>query len=178
MFGPIPTLMKIDKNTDRETWMAPVYEPWSAERAAEIIAEHKAIEGATLVILHALQEAFGYVPEPAIPMVAEALSLSRAEVHGVFTFYHDFRKEPAGKHVLKLCRAEACQAAGGDALAAHAEAKLGIALGYTTADDRVTLEPIYCLGLCATAPSAMLDGRVVGRLDEKRLDALIAEAQR
>jgi formate dehydrogenase subunit gamma len=158
--------------------MAPVYEPWSAERAAEIIAEHKAIEGATLVILHALQEAFGYVPEPAIPMVAEALSLSRAEVHGVFTFYHDFRKEPAGKHVLKLCRAEACQAAGGDALAAHAEAKLGIALGYTTADDRVTLEPIYCLGLCATAPSAMLDGRVVGRLDEKRLDALIAEAQR
>ena len=158
--------------------MAPVYEPWSAERAAEIIAEHKAIEGAALVILHALQEAFGYVPEPAIPMVAEALSLSRAEVHGVFTFYHDFRKEPAGKHVLKLCRAEACQAAGGDALAAHAEAKLGIALGYTTADDRVTLEPIYCLGLCATAPSAMLDGRVVGRLDEKRLDALIAEAQR
>ena len=158
--------------------MAPVYEPWSAERAAEIIAEHKAIEGATLVILHALQEAFGYVPEPAIPMVAEALSLSRAEVHGVFTFYHDFRKEPAGKHVLKLCRAEACQAAGGDALAAHAEAKLGIALGYTTADDRVTLEPIYCLGLCATAPSAMLDGRVVGRLDEKRLDALLAEAQR
>jgi formate dehydrogenase subunit gamma len=175
MSGSIPTLMKIDKNTDRETWMA--NQSWSAERATEIIAEHKAIEGATLVILHALQEEFGYVPEPAIPMVAEALSLSRAEVHGVFTFYHDFRKEPAGKHVLKLCRAEACQAAGGDALAARAEAKLGIALGYTTADERVTLEPIYCLGLCATAPSAMLDGRVVGRLDEKRLDALIAEAQ-
>ncbi|MCP4615069.1 MAG: formate dehydrogenase subunit gamma [Bradyrhizobium sp.] len=158
--------------------MAPAYEPWSAERAAEIIAGHKAIEGATLVILHALQEAFGYVPEPAIPMVAEALSLSRAEVHGVFTFYHDFRREPAGRHVLELCRAEACQAAGGDALAAHAEARLGIALGYTTSDDRVTLEPIYCLGLCATAPSAMLDGRVVGRLDEKRLDALLVEAQR
>jgi formate dehydrogenase subunit gamma len=158
--------------------MSPRYEPWSAERAAQIIAERKEIEGATLVILHALQEAFGHVPEPAIPMVAEALSLSRAEVHGVFTFYHDFRKEPAGRHVLKLCRAEACQAAGGDALAAHAEAKLGIALGYTTADARVTLEPIYCLGLCATAPSAMLDGRVVGRLDEKRLDALLAEAQR
>ena len=158
--------------------MAPAYQPWSAERAAEIIAEHSAIEGATLVMLHALQEEFGYVPEPVIPMVAEALNLSRAEVHGVFTFYHDFRKEPAGRHVLKLCRAEACQAAGGDALAARAEAKLGIALGYTTADDRVTLEPIYCLGLCATAPSAMLDGRVVGRLDEKRLDALIAEAQR
>ena len=155
-----------------------VYEPWEEDRGAEIIAEHLHLEGPTLVILHALQEAFGYVPEPAIPMIAEALNLSRAEVHGVFTFYHDFRHKPAGKHVLKLCRAEACQAAGGDALAARAEAKLGIAIGNTTPDERVTLEPIYCLGLCATAPSAMLDGRLVGRLDEKRLDALVAEAQR
>src|ERR1700757_460459 len=152
-------------------------EPWDEARGAEIIAEHSSQEGATLVILHALQEAFGYVPEPAIPMVAEALNLSRAEVYGVFTFYHDFRKEPAGKHVLKLCRAEACQAAGGQALAARAEKRLGIACGNTTADRRVTLEPIYCLGLCATAPSAMLDGRLVGRLDQTRLDALIAEAQ-
>lgn len=154
------------------------YEPWDEQRAAEIIAENSEHEGPTLVILHALQEAFGYVPGPAIPMVASALNLSRAEVYGVFTFYHDFRKEPGGRHVLKLCRAEACQAAGGDALAARAEAKLGVALGNTTADERVTLEPIYCLGLCAIAPSAMLDGRVVGRLDEKRLDALVAEAQR
>jgi len=154
------------------------YEPWDEARGAEIIAEHAEIEGATLVILHALQEAFGYIPESAIPMVASALNLSRAEVYGVFTFYHDFRKQPAGRHVLKLCRAEACQAAGGDALAARAEAKLGVALGETTADDRVTLEPIYCLGLCATAPSAMLDGRLVGRLDQTRLDALIVEAQR
>ncbi|MET4385669.1 formate dehydrogenase subunit gamma [Bradyrhizobium sp. F1.4.3] len=156
----------------------PCYEPWDKTRGAEIIAEHAKQEGATLVILHALQEAFGYVPEAAIPMVAQALNLSRAEVHGVFTFYHDFRHKPAGRHVLKLCRAEACQAAGGDALAARAEARLGVSLGNTTADDRVTLEPIYCLGLCATAPSAMLDGRLVGRLDEKRLDALVAEAQR
>jgi formate dehydrogenase subunit gamma len=155
----------------------PAYEPWDPERGAEIIAEHSHLEGATLVILHALQQAFGYVPEPAVPMVAEALSLSRAEVHGVFTFYHDFRHKPAGKHVLKLCRAEACQAAGGDALAARAEAKLGVTIGNTTADERVTLEPIYCLGLCATAPSAMLDGRLVARLDEARIDALIAEAQ-
>lgn len=154
-----------------------VYEPWDEARGAEIIAEHAHWEGATMVILHALQDAFGYVPEPAIPMVAASLNLSRAEVHGVFTFYHDFRKEPAGAHVLKLCRAEACQAAGGEVLAARAEARLGIACGHTTADRRVTLEPIYCLGLCATAPSAMLDGRVVGRLDESRLDALIAEAQ-
>jgi formate dehydrogenase subunit gamma len=158
--------------------MNSISEPWNAARGAEIIAEHAHLEGATLVILHALQEAFGYVPEQAIPMVAHTLNLSRAEVHGVFTFYHDFRREPAGRHVLKLCRAEACQAAGGDALAARAEAKLGVSIGNTTADDRVTLEPIYCLGLCATAPSAMLDGRVVGRLDEARLDTLVAEAQR
>ena len=158
--------------------MMSAYEAWNEQRGAEIIAEHRHLEGATLPILHALQEAFGYVPEPAIPMIATALGLSRAEVHGVFTFYHDFRKEPAGLRVLKLCRAEACQAAGGDALAARAEATLGISLGNTTADERVTLEPIYCLGLCATAPSAMLDGRVVGRLDEARIDALVAEAQR
>jgi formate dehydrogenase subunit gamma len=158
--------------------MTSVYEPWDTARGAKIIAEHAQLEGATLVILHALQEAFGYVPEAAIPLVASALNLSRAEVHGVFAFYHDFRNKPAGRHVLKLCRAEACQAAGGDRLATRAEAKLGIALGDTTADERVTLEPIYCLGLCATAPSAMLDGRLVGRLDEKRIDALLAEAQR
>ncbi|MBN9005897.1 MAG: formate dehydrogenase subunit gamma [Rhizobiales bacterium] len=158
--------------------MTGTYEPWDAQRATEIIAEYRSVEGPTVVILHALQHVFGYVPEPAIPMIASALNLSRAEVHGVFTFYHDFRKEPAGRHVLKLCRAEACQSAGGNALAARAEAKLGVSIGNTTADERVTLEPVYCLGLCATAPSAMLDGRVVGRLDEARLDALVAEAQR
>lgn len=158
--------------------MTPVYETWETARGAEIIAEHSKMEGATLPIMHALQETFGHVPEEAIPMIASELNLSRAEVYGVFTFYHDFRAKPAGRHVLKLCRAEACQAAGGDALAARAEAKLGIALGNTTADERVTLEPIYCLGLCATAPSAMLDGRLVGRLDEARIDALVSEAQR
>ncbi|MGJ5208173.1 formate dehydrogenase subunit gamma [Bradyrhizobium sp. HKCCYLR20261] len=158
--------------------MTTMYESWDAARGAEIIAEHSQMEGATLPILHALQETFGYVPEDAIPMIASALNLSRAEVYGVFTFYHDFRAKKAGRHVLKLCRAEACQAAGGDALAARAEAKLGIAMGNTTSDERVTLEPIYCLGLCATAPSAMIDGRLVGRLDEARIDALVSEAQR
>src|SRR5258705_11664628 len=131
-----------------------------------------------MVIRQSMQEDLVCVQDHAIPMIASALSLSRAEVHVVFTFYHDFRHEPAGRHVLKLCRAEACQAAGGDALAARAESKLGISLGNTTADARVTLEPIYCLGLCATAPSAMLDGRVIGRLDEARIDALVAEARR
>lgn len=152
-------------------------EPWSEQRAGEIIAELKGLDGATLPILHALQEAFGHVPEAAIPLVAEALNLSRAEVYGVATFYHDFRKEPAGRHVLKLCGAEACQAMGADHLAACAEAKLGIRMGETTRDRQVTLEPIYCLGLCAVAPSAMIDGRIVGRLDETRLDALLAEAR-
>lgn len=158
--------------------MKSAYEPWSAERGEEIIFAHKHHEGPTLVILHAVQEAFGYIPEPVIPMIASALNLSRAEVHGVFTFYHDFRHEPAGRHVLKLCRAEACQAAGGDDLCNRAEQKLGISIGHTTADGRVTFEPIYCLGLCATAPSAMVDGRIVGRLDSNRIDALIAEVQR
>lgn len=153
------------------------YEPWNADRAKRIIAEQAGLDGAALPILHALQETFGCVPEAAVPMVAEALNLSRAEVHGTVTFYHDFRREPPGRHVLKLCRAEACQAAGGDVLAARAEKRLGVAIGGTTPDSRVTLEATYCLGLCATAPSAMLDGRVRGRLDEARLDALLSEAQ-
>ncbi len=154
------------------------YEPWSAKRAAEIIAAHAGCEGPALPILHAIQAAFGFVPEAAEPMIAEALNLSRAEVHGVVTFYHDFRRKPAGRHVLKLCRAEACQSMGAEALASRAEQALGIRFGETTADGRVTLEPIYCLGLCATAPSAMLDGRIIGRLDDARLDRLVAEAQR
>lgn len=153
-------------------------EHWNAERAAEIIAGHSDREGPLLPILHEINDTFGHIPEAAVPLVAEALNLSRAEVHGVVTFYHDFRGEPQGRHVLKLCRAEACQAAGGDALAARAEAGLGVAMGETTADGAATLEPVYCLGLCAVAPSAMLDGRLVGRLDAERLDALLAEVRR
>lgn len=153
------------------------YEPWTRERAAEIIAGFDGVEGATLPILHEVQHAFGFVPEAVIPMIAEALNQSRAEVYGTVTFYHDFRRELPGRHVVKLCRAEACQAAGGDRLAARAEQRLGVKLGETTPDRRVTIEPIYCLGLCATAPSAMLDGRMIGRLDENKLDALLTEAQ-
>jgi len=151
------------------------FRAWDTELASEIVANHAGQEGPLLPILHEMQETFGCVPEPAVPLIAQALNLSRAEVHGVVTFYHDFRREPPGRHVLKLCRAEACQAAGGDALAARAESKLGVPLGETTADGRVTVEATYCLGLCAVGPSAMIDGRVVARLDEKRLDALIAE---
>jgi formate dehydrogenase subunit gamma len=156
----------------------PVSHTWNAERASEIISQHRELEGPLLPILHALQEEFGYIDAAAEPILAEALNISRAEVHGVVTFYHDFRHAPAGRHVLKLCRAEACQAAGGDALAARAESRLGLALGATAPDGSVTLEPVYCLGLCATAPSAMVDGRLVGRLDPQRLDAVLAEVQR
>lgn len=153
------------------------HEAWSTERARAIVHSHVDREGPLLPILHDLQAVFGYIPDAAVPLVADALNLSRAEVHGVVSFYHDFRREPAGRHVLKLCRAEACQAAGGDALAARAEAKLATEMGGTSADGRVTVEPVYCLGLCACAPSAMIDGRLVGRLDEAQLDALLTEAQ-
>jgi len=155
----------------------PAHGPWNVERANALIAEHAGREGPLLPILHSFQEEFGYIDESAEPLIAQALNISRAEVHGVVTFYHDFRRAPAGRHVLKLCRAEACQAAGGDAIAARAEERLGVAMGKTTADGSVTLEPVYCLGLCATAPSAMLDGRVHGRLDDKRLDALLRETR-
>jgi formate dehydrogenase subunit gamma len=154
------------------------YAPWDREAARAIIVGRRSRPGALLPILHALQEEFGYIDRAAIPLVAEILNLSRAEVYGVVTFYHDFRSAPPGRHVLKLCRAEACQSTGGDALAVHAEARIGIALGNTTPDGEITLEPVYCLGLCATAPSAILDGRVIGRLDERKLDALLEELDR
>lgn len=154
----------------------PANRQWNAARAADIIASGSGAEGPLLPILHALQAEFGYVDRAAEPMIADALNISRAEVHGVVTFYHDFRPEPAGAHVLRLCRAEACQAAGCETLVDRAERALGTPVGTTAPGGRVTLEAVYCLGLCALAPSAMLDGRVVGRLDASRLDALIAEA--
>ncbi len=117
-----------------------------------------------LPILHDIQHAFGCVPEEAVPLIAKAMNLSRAEVHGVVTFYHDFRRTPPGRHTVQICRAEACQSMGGDAVADKAQKLLGIGFGDTSNDGRVSLEPIYCLGLCACAPAAMIDGEVVGRL--------------
>lgn len=150
---------------------------WDSVVASGIISTHLDREGPLLPILHELQSVFGYIPELAVPLIADMLNLSRAEVHGVVTFYHDLRREPAGRHVIKLCRAEACQACGGDALTERAEARFGVKLGHTSADGRVTLEAVYCLGLCSTAPSAMIDGRLVGRLDGKKLDKLLARAE-
>lgn len=147
-------------------------------RTQAIVAEFKGLEGPLLPILHALQESFGFVPDEAKPVLAEALNLSRAEVHGVVSFYHDFRAHPSGRHVLKLCRAEACQSRGGDALADRVRELLGIDFHETTPDGAITLEPVYCLGLCACAPAAMLDGNLHGRLDAEGLEDLVAEARR
>ena len=140
----------------------------------DILAAHSGMEGPLLPILHAVQAEFGHVPQEALPVIAKSLNLSRAEVHGVMSFYHDFREKPAGRHVVKLCRAEACQSMGADRVAAHAKQRLGVDWHGTTLDGAVTLEPIFCLGLCACAPAAMVDGKLVGRVDEARLDTLLA----
>jgi formate dehydrogenase subunit gamma len=146
-------------------------------RTAAIIQEMKGLEGPLLPILHGIQEEFGHVPQDALPIIAEALNISRAEVHGVVTFYHDYRSHPAGRHVLKVCQAEACQSMGSDAVAAKLKQLLGIGFHETTRDGSVTLEPVYCLGLCACSPSAMLDGEVIGRLDDDKIDEILAEVR-
>ena len=152
------------------------YEPWNEARGAEIIAAHAGCDGPTIPILHALQAAFGCVPAAAIPMVAETLNLTRAEVHGIVSFYHDFRSHPPGRHVLKLCRAEACQSLGADALAAHVRNRLNVDWHGTTKDGALTLEPVFCLGLCAIGPSAMLDDKPLARLDPARIEAELEAA--
>jgi formate dehydrogenase subunit gamma len=146
-------------------------------RLSDIIAAHQHREGPLLPILHDVQAEWGMIPAEAEPVIAAALNISRAELHGVVSFYHDFRDHPAGRHTLRLCRAEACQAMGGAALADAARKALGIDWHGTTPDGAVTLEPVYCLGLCACAPAAQVDGRLVGRLDTDRLTAILAEVR-
>lgn len=152
--------------------------PVDADRVHAIVNAHAGTAGPLLPVLHDVQREFGFVSEDALKVIAAALNLSRAEVHGVASFYHDFRHAPAGRHVLKICRAEACQAAGGDALAERAASRLRVAMGETSTDGAVTLEAVYCLGLCACGPAAMMDGRLVGRLDEGKIDRLAAECGR
>jgi formate dehydrogenase subunit gamma len=144
----------------------------------EVLERHWGREGALLPILHDIQHRAGHVPAAAVPLIAEALNLSRAEVHGVVSFYHDFRPAPAGRTVVKLCQAEACQARGCRELSAHAEAITGLKLGETTRDGALTLEAVYCLGLCASGPSALVDGQPVARLTPESLERLIDEAVR
>jgi formate dehydrogenase subunit gamma len=157
------------------------FEPWSAARAEEIIAPYLTREGALLPILHALQDAFGCVPREAVALVAHALNLSRAEAHGVVTFYHDFTESPRGRRVIKLCRAESCQAMGGEDVARQLLAALGMPAdepwGGTTSDGSVTVEPVYCLGLCSVSPAALVDGEPRGRVDGMAL-AKAARAER
>jgi formate dehydrogenase subunit gamma len=143
-----------------------------AESISAILERHGGREGPLLPILNDVQDEFGHVPPAAIPVIAKGLNLSRAEVHGVVSFYHDYRETPAGRHVLKVCRAEACQAMGGEELAERLESELRVKFGETAADGSVTLEKVFCLGLCACAPAAMLDGKVVGRLDASKVEAI------
>lgn len=142
----------------------------------DILARFDGVEGPLLPILHAVQAEFGFIPGDVVQTIADHLNITRAEVHGVITFYHDFRDAPAGKHIVKICRAEACQAVGGNALSERAFEKLGVDWHGTTANGAVTLEPVYCLGLCACGPAAMIDNKVVGRVDAAKLDALLKEA--
>ncbi len=144
-----------------------------AERMDAILTAHQGLEGPLLPILHAVQAEFGLIPAAAVAPIAKALALTGAEVEGVISFYHDFRRTPAGRHTIKLCRAEACQAMGGDQALARIEAALGLKLGESRAD--VTLEAVYCLGLCACGPAAQVDGQPIGRLDAAKVAAIAAE---
>jgi formate dehydrogenase subunit gamma len=151
---------------------------WDADRAANRIKELERLPGALLPILHALQDEFGYVDSAAVPLVAEALNISKAEVHGVISFYHDFRHHAPGRHILKMCRAEACQSMGCDKTIQHVEQRLGVKLGETTPDGSFTVEQVFCLGLCALSPAVMLDGRPYGRVSPQVADLLVDSARR
>ena len=144
------------------------------DAAAELCSRHGNAPGALIEILHDVQERLGFVPDTVLPTIADALNLSRAEVYGVRTFYHDFRAAPTGRHVLKLCKAEACQAMGADRLAASVAKSLGIEIGGTSKNGAVTIEAVYCLGNCALAPAAMLDGKLMGRVSESALAQVLA----
>lgn len=149
--------------------------PKGAAAAQAIAARYGNKPDALLEILHDLQHEVGSVPEAAVPVLAKALNLSRAEVHGVVTFYHDFRRQPAGRHVVKVCRAESCQSMKGNELAATAQKTLKVKFGETTSDGAITLEAVYCLGNCALSPAIMVDDRLVGRVDTKTFKKIVAE---
>lgn len=145
------------------------------ESVRRIVGDLKGRPGLLIEVLHAIQAELGYVPPAAVPLVASELNLSRAEVHGVVSFYHFFRSTPPGTHTVSVCRAESCQAVGGEALAAHARRRLGVDFHETTPDGRFSLEPVYCLGNCACSPAVMIDGRLHGRVSPERFDTLLAD---
>lgn len=145
------------------------------QTVAPLLEQYRSQAGGLLPLLHAVQRALGYIPPESIPDIALAMNISRAEVHGVVTFYHDFRSAPAGRHSLQICRAEACQSMGSRELEDHARRKLAVDFGETTADGAVTLEAVYCLGNCACSPSVRIDDSVHARVDPAKLDALLAQ---
>lgn len=148
-----------------------------AQKIDPLIAEHCDQKGGLLPLLHAVQEAIGYIPAESVLTIAQAFNLSRAEVHGVITYYHFFRSKPAGRHVIQVCRAEACQSCGGEALLAHAEKVLGCKSHETRADGRVTLEAVYCLGLCASSPALQINDTLYARMTPAKLEAVLAELE-
>ena len=145
------------------------------EVLSALVARFREVPGGLLPLLHAIQSDYGYVSADAVPLIARELNLSRAEVHGVITFYHDFRTTPPGRHRVQICRAEACQALGARALEEHALSTLGVSLGETTVDDAITLEGVYCLGNCACGPSVRIGDRIHARVDAARFDGLVAQ---
>jgi formate dehydrogenase subunit gamma len=149
----------------------------STEIARSIAATHKNVPGGLLPALHGIQDALGHIPKESVAAIASEFNLSRAEVHGVITYYHHFRSEPAGKHVVHICRAEACQSMGADALLAHASKTLGCGVHGTSADGVFTLEPAYCLGMCASSPAALIDDELHARLTPQSFDELVAQAR-
>jgi len=149
--------------------------PGSEERVRDICEAHGNRPDELLEILHDVQGAFGFVPEALSAVIADALNLSRAEVYGVISFYHDYRREAPGRHMIKMCRAEACQAVNGREVCRHAQERLGAKFGETSADGNYTLEAVFCLGNCALSPAIMIDGNLYGRVDKERFDVIIAE---
>lgn len=145
----------------------------NGEAVSRIIANLRNEPGALLPILHGIQDELGYVPAESVSAIAKELNLSRAEVHGVISFYHHFRSIAPGRHIIRICRAEACQSMGGDTLIAHAKSRLDIDFHETTEDNGITLEPVYCLGNCACSPSVMIDGELYGRVNPEKFDQLI-----
>lgn len=148
-------------------------QPIDLDAANRIIRGLASVPGAMLPILHGIQAKIGWVPDEVVPLIADALNVSRAEVQGVLDFYHDFRREPPGRHVVQICRAESCQAMGGRILELHARAALDIDFHQTTKDGAITLEPVYCLGNCACSPAIRVDGEIHGRVDRAAFDVLV-----
>ena len=150
---------------------------WDTNAVMQVIDSLKDKPGAMLPILHGIQDTLGYIPKGSVPLIASALNVSRAEVHGVITFYHYFRESPPGRHTIHVCRAESCQSMNGKGLEAHAKAKLGIDYHETTQDGNFSLEPVYCLGNCGCSPAVSIDGEVYGRVTPERFDEILDEVR-